>query len=155
NVYVLDYQGQLKWRYYAPHRVLDVDVCDLNGDGDYNILVGAADGHMYVLNGQGDLQWWYKTNDRVRAVHARDLNNDKNIEIALASEDRLDLLQMVSIEEVQDLIKKCWKDLTKLYNIDNLKQTIYKYVKPDQSDYLRSFALTRLAGLDDLNTDDF
>ena len=147
NVYVLDYQGHLKWRYRTPHRVLAVAATDVDGDGSVEVLIGCEDSYMYVLSGEGDLLWKYKANDRVTAIHVQDLhindhNGDNRIEIALGSEDVLELLQVLDREEIIERINLCWK---RSLDSSNRRRSIFQFMEHENED-MRTLALAKLAG---------
>lgn len=155
SVYVLDCDGHLQWRYYTPQRVLDVDVEDIDGDGKSEILVGVADGYLYVLSSEGDLRWKYLTNDRVRAVRAKDMNKDGKVEIVVGTDDQLTLLQVVDFKELNDEITICFDNLKRKFeNITNPRSTIVELTR-DKDEYIRAFALTRLAGQSKHTEEDF
>ena len=131
-VYVLNHEGQLKWRYRTERGVLDVTIGDIRlhnttEDSDQRrleVLAASADGYIYVLNAFGDLLWKYKTGSRVRAIRARDINRDGVLEIAVASQNRLDLLQILNNQQIYDYIQQCWQGVVK-----------YKRGYPSQRNY--------------------
>ncbi len=149
-VYVLDYEGHLKWRYRTIRGVTDVDICDLKLENDpddekdrtWKILVSSNDGYLYLLNAYGDLVWKYKNRNRVRAVHATDVNRDGRYEIAVASEDQLELLQILDRREIIQHIQTCWEAL--LDPEDHWRSIIKLTEHSDE--YLHAYALAKLAG---------
>ncbi len=159
NVYVLDHEGHLKWRYRTLRGVMDVDVCDIRLENDpedaserkWKVLVSSSDSYLYVLNAYGDLIWKYQSSNRIRTVRARDLNDDGRYEIAIASENQLDLLQILNRRELFDKAQTCWH---KLLEDRDLRSALMKLTyHPDE--YIRSFALARLAGQYERHEEDF
>ena len=159
NVYVLNDLGELKWRYFMPDGVFSLDVCNLeqNKRGEYAILAGVDDGFIYVLNCWGDLRMQIPIGDRVRVVRAKDLHPqgsqdphdnimpDDLVEIAVATDDRLILFQYLPLDDIQTPIEKSWFYIRSGTNLRDKLYTYSDYTKqPDE--YVRAFALKRLAG---------
>lgn len=150
SVYVLDYNGNLKWRYLTPHRILALEVADINGDNCVEILLGVEDGYMYVLNNQGDLLWTYKANDRVTAIHARDLHEDAKrpdgrVEIAVASDGQLDLLQSLDSRDIFDMINLCWHEHQEQLYFNDRRKFILERIRHRDAN-IHILALAKLAG---------
>jgi outer membrane protein assembly factor BamB len=158
-VYVLNHEGQLQWRYRTERGVLDVTVGDIrlhntNENPDQRlleVLAASADGYIYVLNAVGDLLWKYKIGSRVRAIRARDINGDSTLEIAVASQNRLDLLQILNNQQIYDYIQECWQGWIKTK--DDLHSTIMELTH-HSNEFMRAFALARLAGQRQRHEDD-
>lgn len=159
NVYVLDHEGHLKWRYRTQRGVLDVTVCDIRLNSDpqdedkrrLEVLACSADGYIYVLTAFGDLLWKYKGGNRIRAIRARDINNDGTAEIAMASENRLELLQILSRKQIHEYIQDCW-DKWFAMEEDRHKALMEATYHPDE--FIRAYALARLAGQYQRHEDD-
>lgn len=158
-VYVLNHQGQLKWRYRTERSVLDVTVGDirfLNTNQNIDerlqeVLAASADGYIYVLNAYGDLLWKYKSGSRVRAIRARDINRDGTLEIAVASQNRLDLLQILNYQQIYDYIQECWKGWV------STKEDAHSAIMAlthHSDEFIRASALARLAGQRQRHEDD-
>ncbi|MBO0791991.1 MAG: PQQ-binding-like beta-propeller repeat protein, partial [Ktedonobacteraceae bacterium] len=142
NLYVLDYTGRnLKWRYYTPHRVLDVDAVDADGDGQVEIFAGVADGVLYVFNTNGDILWQFRANDRIRIVRVADVNGDGKMEILVGSEDRLYMLQLLDRQQLDTQIDLCWHALLEHQPFEEVMQTLVRH----RDAFLRAFALRQLA----------
>src|SRR5258708_2161609 len=55
-VYALDYTtGKLHWKFQTGGWVRTVFSCDINGDGDAEVLIGSLDKNLYILDQQGCL----------------------------------------------------------------------------------------------------
>jgi outer membrane protein assembly factor BamB len=158
-VYVLDDQGHLKWRYRTMRGVIDVDVCDMKMENDpddeherkLKLLVSSSDGYLYVFNAKGDLLWKYQSHNRIRSARATDVNNDGRYEIALATENQLELLQIINRKELQAYIQQCWQELE---DPDDHRGSIIRLTR-HPNEYIRGFALARLAGQRQRHQDDF
>src|SRR5262249_249772 len=150
-VYVLNHEGQLTWRYRTERGVLDVTVGDIRlrsttEDDDQRrleVLASSADGYIYVLSAVGDLLWKYKIGSRVRAIRARDVNRDSVLEIAVASQNRLDLLQILSGKQIYGYIQQCWEAWI---NTKEDRHTTIMELTRHPDEFIRAYALARLAG---------
>lgn len=168
NVYVLNHLGELKWRYFMPDGVFSIDVCNIDHDSqdEHEILAGVDDGSVYILNCRGDLKLQIQIGDRVRVVRARDLHpqklqrpqdrylRDDMVEIAVATDDSLMLFQYLPPDDVKELIDQSWYFV--LNNVE-VRDALYTYsdyrTQPDE--YVRAFALSRLAGQKQHQDEDF
>ena len=83
--------AQLAWSYKIPGGTFSSpNYADLDGDGDYEIIVGGSDAKVYAFRSNGDLAkgWPFKTKSYIYAAPAvGDLNNDAKPEIVVASND--------------------------------------------------------------------
>ncbi|HET9921736.1 MAG TPA: PQQ-binding-like beta-propeller repeat protein [Ktedonobacteraceae bacterium] len=149
NVHVLDSAGHLLWRYYLPHSVLAIDTVDR--DGRTEIFVGCADGYLYVFNKDGDLLWTYQAKDRIRALSVDDIDGDGNIEIAIGSEDELELLRLVNQRQLAPLVTQCWSALCQQFSPDQALENLLNTSNP----LLQTFALNKLAERSDNFSIDF
>src|SRR5262249_23757754 len=86
-----------------------------------------------------------------RMVRAEDVNNDGNYEIALTSEDQLELLQILKRDELKSLRRTCWSQLTAGYEDRRVARKLCEH--PDE--YIRGSALAVLAGIPDHDEEDF
>jgi len=75
-LYVINYDGTLKWKYQPGCCVLDVYAADLEGDGYKEVIAGSSDGYAYVFNYDGTLRWKYHIGACVTRVYADDLDGD-------------------------------------------------------------------------------
>ena len=91
----------------------------------------------------GDLLWKYKTGSRVRAIRARDINRDGVLEIAVASQNRLDLLQILNQKQIYDYIQQCWEAWVSTK--EDRHSTIMELTH-HSDEFIRAYALARLAG---------
>jgi outer membrane protein assembly factor BamB len=161
NVYVLNHEGQIQWRYRTERGVLDVTVGDIrlhntNENPDQRrleVLAASADGYIYVLNAVGDLLWKYKRGSRVRAIRARDINRDGTLEIAVASQNRLDLLQILNNQQISDYIQQCWQGLLSTKE-DHHHHSAIMELTHHSDEFIRAAALARLAGQRQRHEDD-
>ncbi len=166
NLSVLNHLGELQWRYFMPDGVFSLDVYDCNYDGKDEILAGVDDGSVYILNYLGDLLLQIPVGDRVRVVRAQDLHphdpqdsknsymQDNMIEIAVATDDRLMLFQMLPLDRIRELIERSWY-LT--YNNVEPLDLLYTYSDYQQQpdEYIRAFAIRRIAGQKEHRPEDF
>ena len=155
NIHVLDHDGKLLWRYFLPHSALCIDAVNIkhDGEGKCEIFVGCADGYLYVLNNDGAYQWKYRADDRIHAVRVEDIDKDGNFEMALGSEDELEILRLVNQQEIQTQVDQCWMALLEQQSV---VQVIHEFLFQVPTDpHLQSFALSKLVQLDSFSPDDF
>jgi outer membrane protein assembly factor BamB/AAA+ ATPase superfamily predicted ATPase len=158
NLYVLNHNGELKWRYFMPDAIFSVDVCDINHDGQAEILAGIDDGFVHILTSQGDPFLLIPVGDRVRVVRAKDLHPtnpqstqdkylwDGMVEIAVATDDRLMLFQYLSPDDIQSQIDRSWFLVRNNLDLLDLLYSYSDYRNKQSNEYVRAFALHRLAG---------
>ncbi len=159
SVYVLDDQGHLKWLYRTLRGIMDIDVCDLMQENDpanpeqrpLTLLISGADNYLYALNATGDLMWKYYSTNCIRAVRAKDVNGDGKVEIAIAVGNQVELLQIVNRQELINYMQRCWNNLIDVK--DHRAKIIELTYHPDE--YIRAFALAKLAGQITRLDDDF
>ncbi|HEX7733293.1 MAG TPA: PQQ-binding-like beta-propeller repeat protein [Ktedonobacteraceae bacterium] len=150
NVYVLDYEGHLIWRDRVGRGVRDIDVGDIKMENDpadsqqrqLKVLVSSSDGWLYMFNSSGDMIRSYQCSERVRVARARDINNDGRYEIVVASENQIELLQILDRDDLARLITLCWKQLTTGYE----DLAVIRELTEHQDGYIRGRALAILAG---------
>ncbi|WP_161977980.1 HEAT repeat domain-containing protein [Dictyobacter kobayashii] len=161
NVYVLDHEGHLKWRYRTKRGVLDVTVCDIKLKDDpeeaeeraLKVLASSSDGNVYVLTANGDLLWKYQKPHRIRKISANDINDDGKLEIAIASENQLELLQIINQPRLIEQIEHCWQQLLPR-DSEKRRQTIMQLTY-HENEYIQAFALAKLAGQHQRRAEDF
>ncbi len=155
SVYVLSYEGLLKWRYLTPQRVLAVEIADINNDGRIKILVGCEDGIMYILDSEGDLQGTYNAESRITAIHAQDLHQpglhpDGIVEIVVAADRKLILLQALDLQQIIKQIDECWQASQEIFNDDDARNFILNYAGHKNTN-IHILAVAKLAGTSDPN----
>jgi len=64
NVYCLDKNGKVKWRYTAGWGISDIET------DNKNIYFSSYDGNIYCINRNGDLQWIFSCNASVHHLKA-------------------------------------------------------------------------------------
>src|SRR6266496_1252101 len=69
-LYVLELEGNLRWRYSFPHRALCTDV--VTSTSERTFLVGCGDGNAYLLTQNGYILESYEFPDRIRDVRVHD-----------------------------------------------------------------------------------
>ncbi len=150
NIYVLNYEGKLKWRYPTDRDIMSIDVCDAKMPRDSEaprrltpiILAGSGDGYLYIFDGYGDLLWKHQFSNRVRLVRARKVDGAGTYEFAVAYEDKLELLQLLDKDELVSLSDECWKQLTRGYG-DHAR---LRQLADHEDEFIRGDALAKLAG---------
>ena len=76
------------WGFQTSQKVRSLFSCDINGDGQEEILIGSEDCKIYVVDSQGNELWSYQVGNWVMGVAAADIDRDGNIEI-IAGADKL------------------------------------------------------------------
>lgn len=158
NVYVLDHAGHLRWRYRTRRGVMDIDVEEIKMKGDSDdpaqrhlkILISSADSYLYMLNAEGDLIWKYHGINRMRVARVEDLGKDGRYELLVATEDRLELLQILDVSELDELIRVCLVGLTNDFDNHDAIRKLCKHPDP----YIRGEALAVLAGYSEHTPED-
>lgn len=156
-LYVLNQDGLLEWRYLMPDSVLCVDTYDIDGDTKQEIVVGVQDGNIYIFNHEGDLLKQLPLGGRVNSLLVKELHPGAfadYVEIAAATDEQLRLLQILKQEEIRSGIEHCWHRLRQLAAD---RETLYAYASypQEEDEYIRSFAIRRLAGLPSHQRQDF
>jgi hypothetical protein len=144
NIYVLDDDGKLRWRYVLYHSVLALETADIDNDGRQEILAGCANGVLYVFTSAGDLTWKYETKDRIQTLRVDDIDQDGNVEIVMVEENHLEVLRVVNQQELTHLIALCWELLLAERNPLMALQPLITHSEP----MLRAAALIKLAELE-------
>jgi outer membrane protein assembly factor BamB len=92
HLHVLDSAtGQLRWKYHTTGWVRCVFACDVDGDGEEEILCGSGNKHLYIFDTQGKLLYDFDTGYQVYALYAAPLEASGPVSILMSS-DRKDLL---------------------------------------------------------------
>lgn len=100
--YGLDYTtGEQSWKYQTNGWVRAICPCDINGDGQDEILVGSVDRHLYLLDQQGHLIEKYYTSHPIHTIFAADVDQDGIVEV-LAATDGKDLVALTYLEHSID-----------------------------------------------------
>lgn len=88
-VYMIDLQtGEQRWQYPTGGHVRSVFACDLNGDGQDEVLFGSVDGNLYVLNLQGQELTRHPVGHPIRSIFVEDIDRDKNTEVLLCTDHK-------------------------------------------------------------------
>ncbi len=84
--YGLDYKtGRPLWKYQTGGWVRAVFSCDINADGNDEILIGSVDGNLYVLDLQGRLLNTSFIQYPIRTIFAADVDQDGSVEILVTT----------------------------------------------------------------------
>jgi len=75
------------WKYAVWDRVQALEIKDIDGDGEAEVLVGSEDRNVCVLDSQGHLRWRYFLQHNVLALQAVDIDQDEKIEILAGCAD--------------------------------------------------------------------
>jgi len=142
NIHVINDKGHLKWRYYLPYSVVSTHAVDIDQDGRLEVLAGCADGYLYIFDRDGNLLWRYQVDERITAIASRE--NDGAVEIALGTESRVLLLQVINQAYLQGAIERCWQALIR----GQLEQqVVINMANNAEEPLLRAFALQKAAVL--------
>lgn len=144
NIHVINDQGHLKWRYYLPYSVLSTHVLDINQDGALEILAGCSDGYLYIFSAEGDLLWNYAVGERITTIASRQREDEHTVEIALGTESRVELLQVIDPGYLQNNIATCWRALTQE---KSEAQVVGELLQNNIAPALRAFVLQKAACL--------
>lgn len=94
-IYGLDYTtGELRWKYQTGGWVRTVFSCDIDGDGQNEVLAGSVDHSLYILDQQGRLLDRYAMHSPIYTISATDVDRDGCIEIFVTTEDK-DLIALI------------------------------------------------------------
>jgi outer membrane protein assembly factor BamB len=105
RAYALDFQtGEILWTYETRGWVRTVFVCDLNRDGEDEVLAGSTDGNLYVLDMQGNLLMQHSGGHPIRTIFVADVDQDGDTEV-LTCTNHKDLVALVYCE---DRLKQKW-----------------------------------------------
>ncbi|HJT55270.1 MAG TPA: PQQ-binding-like beta-propeller repeat protein, partial [Ktedonobacteraceae bacterium] len=80
--------GEPRWQYPTGGHVRSVFACDLNGDGEDEVLFGSVDGNLYVLNLQGKLLTSHAVGHPIRTIFVEDIDKDGKTEILLSTDHK-------------------------------------------------------------------
>ncbi|HEX7734995.1 MAG TPA: ATP-binding protein [Ktedonobacteraceae bacterium] len=142
NIHVIDDQGFLKWRYYLPYSVLSTHVIDIDQDGCQEILAGCADGYLYVFNQEGDLLWKYQVGERITVIASK--ISERGVEIALGTDNRVEMLRMADPAYLQIAIERCWQGLIQK---QSSTQVVKRLLQSTTEPALRAFAFKQASYL--------
>ena len=93
--YGLDYStGAVRWKFQTDGWVRTISACDIDGDGQNEILVGSADGNLYLLDRQGQLLDTCPVYSPIYTIRATDVDRDGQLELLITTEDK-DLMALV------------------------------------------------------------
>lgn len=107
--YGLDYEtGKLLWRFQTNGWVRTVCSCDINGDGQDEILVGSVDRYLYLIDQQGHLIVKHPMNHPIHTMFATDVDQDGHVEVLTATDGK----DLVALNYLEDSIHStgCFKE---------------------------------------------
>lgn len=88
TIYAFGHRGsEPLWSYSIWDRIQAIDLRDIDGDGETEILVGAEDRNVYVIDSHGWLRWRYLLPHSVLALQTCDIDHDTKIEILAGCAD--------------------------------------------------------------------
>lgn len=106
DIFVLDHELNLKWKFKAASDVSEVDklfldsetsdgiiatpkIFDINGDGRKEILFGTEQGNVFALDNLGNVLWSFKAGGAVRGgINVFYMGKDKNVKIVFGCLDK-------------------------------------------------------------------
>lgn len=78
--------GELLWKLQTNGWVRTISVCDIDEDGQEEILVGSADGYVYLLDQQGHLLNKHHLDYPIYGILTTDVDQDGRIELLVTTE---------------------------------------------------------------------
>ncbi len=104
--YGLDFKtGELLWKHQTGGWVRTVFACDINGDGEDEVLFGSVDGHLYVLDLQGQSLVQYAIGHPIRTIFVEDVDQDGNIEVLMCTNHK----NLVALTYREGRFEKKWE----------------------------------------------
>lgn len=79
--------------------VLDLTINDMDGDGDYEAIIGRRDFQVSMVDGDGSVLWDYETEGSVNSVLTADIDADGVVEVLVGSYRMLHVLSNTSTVE--------------------------------------------------------
>lgn len=87
--YRLDYEtGEQLWKFQTNGWVRSISACDIDGDGQNEILIGSADSYVYLLDQQGHLLNKHHLDYPIYTIVATDVDQDGRIELLVTTEGK-------------------------------------------------------------------
>ncbi len=87
--YGLDYESGVQlWQFQTNGQVHAVFSCDINCDGNTEILLGSLDNYLYLLDAQGQLLAKYNMKFSIHTLYATDVDKDGQVEILVGTDGK-------------------------------------------------------------------
>ncbi len=88
-VYLFDAEsGEVCWKFATNDWVRAIFLCDINGDGEMETLVGSKDKYLYVLNGDGKCIASQRMEYSIYTVCAADIDDNGRVEILVGMDNK-------------------------------------------------------------------
>ncbi len=109
--YGLNYEtGEPLWKFQTNGWVRTISACDIDGDGQDEILAGSADRYVYLLDQQGHLLNKHRLDYPIYTILATDVDQDGRIELLVTTEgnELLALVYHKNQEHSRGYFEKKW-----------------------------------------------
>ena len=148
-------KGEKKWRVTNPIKAIlfDLEVVDINGDGNDDVVAASADGHIYCYSSNGSLMWKYAPKHKVRFSEVAVLKSAGELSIFAGGNDQklyeLDENgQLLSTTKVKGLVRSIevgnFIDANKkslfvmTYSHDKFRWAFMGFIDPDSKQVIKS-----------------
>lgn len=160
HLYSLNKDGKLIWKFKAHDWISEIFVFDVYNTGDSNIVIYSSDKYLYVLTEHGKLLWkcyidlWVYYTFIGSAVKQN--KNSFPFEIIFRLQGKICAYEFIKQQYSDQIAHKCWHS----DYIDSVKSsgdelTFIKQCLEDDEEYLRGFAIAKLAELQEISSDFF
>ena len=92
--------GKLRWEFKTGDWIRALFVCDINGDGEAEILVGSKDKHLYVLDGAGRCIAKKRLDSSIYSLCAADIDDKGDTEILVGTDNKELLALNADLQEL-------------------------------------------------------